>query len=78
MITNREPWLDDANCAQTDPNIFVLEGHGGNYNQAAKICAACPVVTACLEYALRNEIDDGYYGNKSPRQRARISHAAVA
>lgn len=77
MISNREPWLDDANCATTDPSLFVLEGKGGSYNAAAKICANCPVVNACLNFALRNEIEDGFYGGTSPRQRARILNATL-
>lgn len=76
MITDREAWLDDANCAQTDPDLFVLEGNGGNYNAAAKICGQCSVVADCLAFALRNEIYDGFYGGLSPKQRARLERAA--
>jgi WhiB family redox-sensing transcriptional regulator len=39
---------------------------------ARKICAACPVQEACLEYALVQRIDHGVWGGCSERERRRI------
>jgi WhiB family redox-sensing transcriptional regulator len=48
--------MDQALCAQTDPALF--HAHGGDaYQQARKICMACPVRAACEEYA--DHVEEG-------------------
>ena len=68
-------WMDDALCAQTDPEIFFPE-KGGSTLAAKRVCAACPVRAECLEYALADERTSyvtpfhyGVYGGLSPRER---------
>ena len=41
-------------------------------DRARKICATCPVVEPCLEYALANRIEHGVWGGCSERERRRI------
>jgi WhiB family transcriptional regulator, redox-sensing transcriptional regulator len=67
----REPWQDDALCAQTSPDLFTVD-KGESSTEAKKICAACPVVRQCLEYALRNDIRHSVWGGKTPNQRRLI------
>lgn len=59
-----EPWMDSALCAQTDPDMFFPE-NGASARPAKKICAECPVREACLEFALRTNVDDGVWGGLS-------------
>lgn len=70
-----EPWVADALCAETDPEAFFNDGKGVSYARAKAICAACPVVQDCGEYAIRNGIEDGVYGGLSPNERARMRRA---
>lgn len=64
-------WQSQAACAETDPEVFYPE-KGGSHREAKAICAACPVRTQCLEYALRMEAADyptGVWGGMSPDER---------
>ena len=60
----REPWMADAVCAQTDPDLFFPEA-GGSSKAAKKLCADCPVKASCLAYALKNGEEHGVWGGLS-------------
>lgn len=64
-----EPWVEDASCAQTDPEAFFPEGKGASNRAAKKVCARCPVEVECLEWALINDERFGVWGNTSPNER---------
>ena len=64
----REPWMADAVCAQTDPDLFFPEA-GGSSKAAKKLCAECPVRAQCLAYALKNGETEGIWGGASPKER---------
>jgi WhiB family transcriptional regulator, redox-sensing transcriptional regulator len=64
-------WQDQSLCAQTDPELFFLD-KGGSSTPAKKVCAACPVRTECLEYALEHREPFGIFGGKTERQRRAI------
>ena len=66
-----EQWMDDALCAETDPDLFFPE-RGGSTVEAKKICQQCPVIEQCLAYALANEFDDGVWGGTSGYQRRQM------
>lgn len=62
-----------AACAEADPALFFPETRKG-VSEAKKICARCPLQTACLEYALTwNE--EGIWGGLTQRQRAELRRA---
>lgn len=65
-------WMEDALCAQTDPDIFYPE-KGGSTAPATSICRGCGVRAQCLEYAIRNDIRHGIWGGTSDNDRKRIS-----
>lgn len=69
-----EPWMDDALCAQTDPEAFFPE-HGGTTKPAKAICARCDVAQECLEYALRTGQTEGIWGGVSARDRRKLKPA---
>lgn len=58
-------------CLDTDPEVFFAERAGDGYYQAKKICAACPVIAQCAEYAIKWE-EDGFFGGLAPRERLRL------
>lgn len=49
-------WRDRAACRSVDPELFFPVGDDGpglvQIAQAKAVCAACPVVAACLSFAL--------------------------
>jgi WhiB family redox-sensing transcriptional regulator len=74
-------WQQDAACRTVGFAAFVpVEGAdpGEVYRSARPICAACPVATDCLEFALDQEGSSGYegrtgiYGGLGPRQRYKL------
>lgn len=61
-------WMDDALCAEVGGDIHFPE-KGESPAPAKRICAACGVRGACLEYALENRIEWGIWGGFSAHQR---------
>lgn len=47
-------WQDRAACRNADPNLF-LTGVTSRVVQAKAICAECPVIAQCLQFAIDNE-----------------------
>ncbi|NCY16693.1 MAG: WhiB family transcriptional regulator [Actinobacteria bacterium] len=67
-------WMEDGICRNHKPDTF-FPSDGVGVEVAKRICATCPVVDTCLEYALENHIDHGVWGGTSERQRRRILKA---
>jgi len=61
-------WQDAALCAETDPEAFFPEV-GQPARAAKRVCAACPVRTECLEYAVANGVAFGVWGGLTERER---------
>lgn len=70
-------WQQFANCATTDPDLFVLE-HGGSSTAAKRICAVCPVRASCLQEALDRDEQFGIWGGMSLNERKRLSRGDAA
>jgi WhiB family transcriptional regulator, redox-sensing transcriptional regulator len=64
-------WMHEGNCRLYPPSTF-FPSDGVGVDKARKICAGCPVMTRCLEYALDQRIDHGVWGGCSERERRRI------
>lgn len=59
----------DALCIQIgDPELFFAE-RGGDYRDAEKVCAGCPIAARCLAVYL--DEPDGFFA-ASPPQRKKI------
>lgn len=56
--------------AHPELDWFTERGEGQAAQKA--VCAACPVIDACLDAALRNGEKDGIWGGTSERERRRI------
>ncbi len=65
-------WMTAGKCQDMPPSVF-FPNDGVGVEVARRICADCPVKTACLEYALLNRIDHGVWGGASERERRRIA-----
>ncbi len=79
MIRDDVPdqWMDDALCAQTDPELFTPD-KGGSNRDAKRVCGSCEVRAQCLEWALRNNERTGIYGGLSARERVPLHRAFEA
>ena len=63
---------DLANCASTDPEIFFPDFETVQATaMTAPVCAMCPVLENCLNYAIANE-KFGIWGGASSRERYRM------
>ena len=67
---NDAKWMDEALCAQTDPEVFFPE-RGGPNREAKKVCAMCHVGTDCLNWAIEHNESEGIWGGMSAKERAR-------
>ncbi|MGH8901216.1 MAG: WhiB family transcriptional regulator [Egibacteraceae bacterium] len=69
-------WRDKAACRDMDVEFFFPQGTAGaaleQANQAKAVCAGCPVVDACLEWALETNQDAGVWGAKTEDERRTI------
>jgi WhiB family redox-sensing transcriptional regulator len=65
--------MSEASCAQTDPELFFPETDSyWKAAQAKKVCASCPVILECLEYAQVNAFREGIWGGLSANERYRL------
>ena len=74
-------WQQDAACKDTpDPDVF-FPGKGEDAEAAKQVCAGCPVIGDCLEFALATmragDRDHGVYGGLTPAERARLRGGPV-
>lgn len=64
-------WMAEGNCRNYPPAVF-FPSDGVGVDRARKICAGCPVLGTCLDYALSERIEHGVWGGCSERERRRI------
>ncbi len=69
--TPRKPdWRLTAACREAPvPDLFF---ETGSEETAKAYCRACPVINACLKFALDNQLGHGVFGGLSHRERAAI------
>lgn len=68
-----EPWVVDASCAQSAPDVWFPE-HGDKETArlARRICDTCPVKPACAEYAVRTHQRHGIWAGMNPKSLHRL------
>lgn len=66
-------WVQQALCAETDPEEFFPEKNVGNTRMARAVCARCPVTAECLEDALARNERFGVWGGLSERERREVA-----
>ena len=67
----RPDWMLKAACRGSDPSLWIIE-RGDSAVEAKSICATCPVIDECLNYALANNERLGVWGGTCERERRRI------
>jgi len=72
-IAPLDQWRLRASCRSVDPDLFFPVGTTGlaveQIDAAKAVCMACPVNTACLDYALSTNQDSGVWGGTSEEER---------
>ena len=58
-------------------SVFFADGAGESYDKAREVCAECPIQAECLDYALRNFEEFGFWGGKSPKERLPLQRLYV-
>jgi WhiB family redox-sensing transcriptional regulator len=79
--TNDTDPRQDPACRRTDPAVFdtldpgdIDDGtHRGDIAAAKRICAGCPVRTACLQHAVDAAEPTGVWGGATPAERRAIA-----
>lgn len=75
-------WRDDAACRNTNPDLFFPEAGANEDGRAAKaICAVCPVIDPCREYAVTLtgvSRTSGIWGGTTEHERVAIRRARRA
>ncbi len=62
-------WQERAACLTADPNLF-LTGVTSRVLKAKAICETCPVIDACLSFALDNDdFEPHVYGGMTGDER---------
>jgi WhiB family redox-sensing transcriptional regulator len=74
-------WMKSAACLEADPDLFfpvgVTADHAlGQLDQAKRVCAGCPVRSACLRWAVALGLDGGVFGGLSEGERRAIKRRA--
>ena len=69
-------WIGGAVCAQTDPDIF-FPNRGQSTAAATLVCQACPVKTACAQWAADAGERYGVWGGINTRARDSVIVAEV-
>lgn len=72
----RPPWHHQAACRDAD-GVDFFPGRGESVAPAKAVCRSCPMMEACLDYALEERIDHGIWGATAPRERARLRRRAA-
>ncbi len=66
-------WWQDAECRGVDPEVFHPDPEiKGSDAEAKTICASCPAIEPCLEYALSVREKQGIWGGLTEIERRRM------
>lgn len=84
-------WQYQGACREVDPETFFLpyncrsEEKRAYILEAKKVCATCPVIKECLEYAVTSNQEFGVWGGLSEeelrtvrRKRARVRSRVIS
>jgi WhiB family transcriptional regulator, redox-sensing transcriptional regulator len=74
-------WADHAACLREDPELFFPNGNSGpaliQIEEVKAVCNRCPVVDACLRFALENGMTAGVWGGLTEDERRALTRSTV-
>lgn len=75
-IPDSNAWMADGACRFEDPSSFFPDGSTGGWapviQYAKDICATCPVIATCREWALDTRQPYGIWGGLTEQERRRV------
>jgi len=74
---NRPAWHSAAACRDADSDLFFV-GRGRSGKEAKAICAVCPAVSSCREWALSQRHLSGIWGGMNGPELAAERRRAAA
>lgn len=74
-MTDDRAWMEFALCKGAPLEIFFPDANPTGTHLAQAICKECPVKAPCLDYALKNYIEQGVWGGTSERTRRKLRRA---
>jgi WhiB family redox-sensing transcriptional regulator len=73
-------WRHQAVCGEEDPELFFPIGNSGpavlQTEEAKAVCRRCPVMEACLQWALSSDQQHGVWGGMSEDERRAMKRRA--
>ncbi|MGH9102475.1 MAG: WhiB family transcriptional regulator [Acidimicrobiales bacterium] len=70
---DHQGWRFEAACRDIHPDLFFPVGMTGvavtEIERAKAVCACCPVVAACLDFAVRTNQEYGIWGGTDEEER---------
>jgi WhiB family transcriptional regulator, redox-sensing transcriptional regulator len=74
-------WSDRAACLSEEPELFFPIGNIGpalvQIQEAKAVCSRCPVIDACLSFALEFGHDIGVWGGLTEDERRALKNGTV-
>ncbi|MFJ5787895.1 WhiB family transcriptional regulator [Streptomyces hydrogenans] len=74
-------WRHNAVCREEDPELFFPVGNTGpallQIEEAKAVCRRCPVMEACLQWALEFGQDEGVWGGLAETERRAMKRRAA-
>lgn len=67
-MADMRTWVGDALCVEVGPEAFFPE-KGEQADTAERVCARCPVMRQCLDYAVRRNERYGVWGLSERKRR---------
>lgn len=64
--------FETAACVGCPHDWFFPEGQSPNYDNARLVCGECSMREACLDYAIKGNMEFGMFGGLSPADRRRL------
>lgn len=74
MNINRPAWQAQAACRNSHPDVFYNPKHEA---RAKVICARCPVLKVCRDFAIREMEPEGVWGGMNLAEREAAGQKVV-
>jgi WhiB family redox-sensing transcriptional regulator len=81
MSKTANDWRHRAACRKEDPDLFFPIGSTGpallQIEEAKAVCRRCPVIDACLQWALVHGEEAGVWGGTDENERRKLKRRAA-